>query len=534
MSTHKHDKSDEEVGVVHREFDHGDDLVQKDVIHDHDVLGRSNVTREDAMHLGELTPEELVHEKKLRKKIDCLIMPLVMLVYLMNYIDRNNYAAARLQGLQADLNLSDSQYETALSILFVGYVLMQVPSNALLNFSGKPSWYIGFWVIAWGLVSLLTSQVKNFGDIVACRFILGFVEAPFFCGVIFYLSKWYTRAELSFRMAIFYSASLLSGAFGNLIAAGILSGLAGRDGLAAWQWLYIIEGSITMAVGIVIVFVLPDFPHTWKLLSPELRFVANRRMAVDAAEADVDEPGSKQHAHGLKMAFTDPKTYIIAFMYHCVTGATGFQNFFPTLTGSLGFNNIDTLLLVAPPYMFMVFYSYGHSYASDKLRNRYWFWMYPIPITIAGCFIFMFADGFGPRYFSLFLLNFAFAMNSTIYAWIASAIPRPPAKRAAAMAFMNSVGNAASIWTPYTYNKKYNGHYDLALGVVIGLMTAAGIAGTGLRFYLAGENKRLERMDGADAELTPKDIKRLQRTAELEGIDVAAARQLQKGFRYQL
>lgn len=102
------------------------------------------------------------------------------------------------------------------------------------------------------------------------------------------------------------------------------------------------------------------------------------------------------------------------------------------------------------------------------------------------------------------------------------------------MAFMNSVGNAASIWTPYTYNKKYNGHYDLALGVVIGLMTAAGIAGTGLRFYLAGENKRLERMDGADAELTPKDIKRLQRTAELEGIDVAAARQLQKGFRYQL
>ena len=113
--------------------------------------------------------------------------------------------------------------------------LMQVPSNALLNFSGRPSWYIGFWVIAWGLVSCLTSQVKNFGDIVACRFILGFVEAPFFCGVLFYLSKWYTKQELSFRMAIFYSASLVSGAFGSLIAAGILSGLAGEMGMAAWQ-----------------------------------------------------------------------------------------------------------------------------------------------------------------------------------------------------------------------------------------------------------------------------------------------------------
>lgn len=125
--------------------------------------------------------------------------------------------------------------QVALSILFVGYVLMQVPSNMLLNFSGKPSWYIGFWVIAWGLVSACTSQVSTFGDIVACRFILGFVEAPFFCGVIFYLSKWYTREELSFRMAIFYSASLLSGAFGNLIAAGILSGLDGARGLAPWQ-----------------------------------------------------------------------------------------------------------------------------------------------------------------------------------------------------------------------------------------------------------------------------------------------------------
>ena len=112
---------------------------------------------------------------------------------------------------------------------------MQVPSNMLLNWCGKPSWYIGFWVIAWGLVSACTSQVKSYGDIVACRFILGFVEAPFFCGVIFYLSKWYTKDEISFRMAIFYSASLLSGAFGNLIAAGILNGLDGAQGLAAWQ-----------------------------------------------------------------------------------------------------------------------------------------------------------------------------------------------------------------------------------------------------------------------------------------------------------
>lgn len=106
-----------------------------------------------------------------------------------------------------------------------------------MNYMGKPSLYLGFWTTAWGLVSALTSQVKSAGGIVACRFILGLVEAPFFCGVLFYLSKWYTKRELNVRMAIFYAGSLLSGAFGNLIAAGILSGLAGKRGLSAWQWL---------------------------------------------------------------------------------------------------------------------------------------------------------------------------------------------------------------------------------------------------------------------------------------------------------
>jgi hypothetical protein len=102
------------------------------------------------------------------------------------------------------------------------------------------------------------------------------------------------------------------------------------------------------------------------------------------------------------------------------------------------------------------------------------------------------------------------------------------------MAFMNSIGNMASIWTPFTYTDKSSPHYRPALGVVIALMGVAGITATGVRLYLARENRRFERMEGADAELREQDIKKLQKTAELEGVDVAAARQLQKGFRYVL
>lgn len=182
-----------------------------------------------------LIPTQII-EKKLKRRIDTTVMPLVIMIYLMNYIDRNNYAAARLQGLEKDLGLSAKQYQLGLSILFVAYILAQVPSNLLLNHLGRPSLYIGFFTIAWGLVSALTSQVTTPGGIYACRFVLGLVEAPFFAGVLFYLSKWYTKTELNLRMSIFYSGSLISGAFGNLIAAGILKGLAGKRGMDAWQW----------------------------------------------------------------------------------------------------------------------------------------------------------------------------------------------------------------------------------------------------------------------------------------------------------
>ncbi|PKY01152.1 permease of the major facilitator superfamily [Aspergillus campestris IBT 28561] len=505
----------------------------ENAITDTEAMGEAaKMTHEEVTQLAQLTPEEKAIEKRLRRRIDCIVMPLVILVYLMNYIDRNNYAAAKVQGIKGDLGLDDAEYQTGLSILFVAYILMQVPSNLLLNYMGKPSLYLGFFTTAWGLVSTLTSQVTGYGGIVACRFILGLVEAPFFAGVLFYLSKWYTKRELAFRMSIFYSGSLLSGAFGNLIAAGILSGMQGKRGLSSWQWLYVIEGAITMFVGIGVAFLLPDFPDTWHMLTPEMKHVANRRMAIEAAEADIDEAGKMSQVKGLKLAFTDIKTYALAIAYMSITGASGFQNYFPTLTSTLGYDDTISLVLVAPPYLFMVVYSLTHSFLSDRVGNRFWFFVYPIPITIVGFIIFMTTDAFGPRYFSFFLMMFVFAQNGTVYSWIANAIPRPPAKRAAAYAFINSVGNSASIWTPYTYREKDSPHYVTAMAVCIALQVLGFLMAVFMYFHLRSLNTRLERLENADVTLTEKELRRLQHTAEVEGIDIAAARRLQKGFRY--
>lgn len=269
-------------------------------------------------------------------------------------------------------HLKGDQYQIGLSAMYISYILAQVPSNLLLNVSGRPSLHLGFFMISWGLVAAFTSQVKDFRGIVACRIMIGAVEAPFFAGVLFYLSKWYKRSELNLRMSIFYSGSLISGAFGNLIAAGILNGLAGARGISAWQWLYIIEGSIPLFFGIVLIFLLPDFPHIWRLLSDEDKFVANRRMSLDAAGVDTDEANGSSQLNGLKLAVLDPKTWILTFAYMAITAAAGCQDFLPTLTATLGYDHVISLILVAPPYIFMAIWSNIHGALSDRLQNRIW------------------------------------------------------------------------------------------------------------------------------------------------------------------
>jgi MFS family permease len=176
-------------------------------------------------------------EKTMKRKLDarCSIF---VLIYIMNYLDRNNMAAARLKGLQEDLDMNYSEYATCLSILYVGYILMQVPSNILINRIQRPSLYISLVMLLWGLVSTLSGVVTNFSGMVAIRFFLGFVEAAFLPGALMILSKWYTRKELTVRNAILFCGNLISNAFSALVGAGVLSNMQGSLGHAAWRWLF--------------------------------------------------------------------------------------------------------------------------------------------------------------------------------------------------------------------------------------------------------------------------------------------------------
>jgi MFS family permease len=203
-------------------------------IEDNDPAGNNN----NNLNIALMDPSHRARvEASLKRKLD-LRCSLFVLIYIMNYLDRNNIASARLKGLQADLNLDNTQYATCLSILYVGYILMQVPSNMLINRIARPSWYISAVMLLWGLISTLTGVTTGFGSMVAIRFLLGFVEAAFLPGALLVLSKWYTRRELTRRNAILFCGNLISNAFSALIGAGVLSNMQGVMGHAAWRWLF--------------------------------------------------------------------------------------------------------------------------------------------------------------------------------------------------------------------------------------------------------------------------------------------------------
>lgn len=250
-------------------------------------------------------------EMALVRKIDLRLLPLVILMYVMNYLDRNNIAAARLAGLEDDLELTSTQYLTAVSILFAGYILMQIPSNLFLNKIGKPALYLPTVMIVWGIISGATAGVQSFGGLAAVRFFLGFVEAAYFPGCLFYLSAWYTRKELGFRTAILFSGSLLSGAFSGLISAGITNGLDGAKNLRAWRWLFIIEGAITVVIAFAGYSVLPNFPRSTVWLTENERQLAVWRLDEDIGEDDWVGTEKQSFFHGMKLAFSDVKTYIL-------------------------------------------------------------------------------------------------------------------------------------------------------------------------------------------------------------------------------
>ncbi|KAI1187785.1 allantoate permease [Nemania serpens] len=437
-------------------------------------------------------------KKKLMRKVDLHLLPLLILMYLLNFLDRNNLSQARLGTLEKDLGMKGTDFNLATSILFVGYILMQLPSNLLLT-RVRPSVFLGTAMTIWGVISTAQSAARSFGGLVATRFFLGFAEAPFFPGAIFLMSSWYTRSEMAYRIAWFYSGSSLANAFGGLVGAGVLSNLSGAHGIAGWRWLFIIEGSITIAVAITAAFVLPNYPANTKWLSSEEQAYAQWRLVDDTGEADVAD--SISVLEGVKMAFKDPRLYLFTLLQHVSLLSQAFQYFFPTIVKTLGYGAIETLLLTAPAWIATFFVSLIVTYTSGRFSDRSIHIVCLMLLSVIGNIIAVSTLNTGARFFAIFLLPIgAVSAYQIILAWVANSFPRPLVKRSACISFANLIGNSANIYGSYMYPASDGPRYlpgGIATAIVALLVAILALV---TRFVLQRENKRLAERDAFEAE----------------------------------
>ncbi|CAG8975270.1 hypothetical protein HYALB_00007971 [Hymenoscyphus albidus] len=441
-----------------------------------------------------MTAEERVEvETRLKRKLDIRLMPMIVLMYIMNYLDRNNIAAAKLAGVETDLKLSDTEFQTSVSILFVGYLLMQVPSNLFLNKIGKPAIYLPSCMVVWGVISAATAACQNYGGLIACRFMLGFVEAAYFPGCLYYLSCWYTRKELGFRTAVFYSGALISGAFSGLIAAGIKSGMDGAHGLRAWRWLFIIEGAITVGIAAAAFFILPNFPNTTTWLTDEERKLAVWRLEEDIGQEDWVDSKKQSFKEGLKLAFSDVKTYVLMVLLFGIVASGTVTNFFPTVVKSLKYNDVNTLLLTVPPYVLAVITTFLNSWHADRTGERFFHITLPLFFAIFAYIVAAATIKTGPRYFAMMLMVPGVYTGYVVaLAWISNSLPRPPAKRAAALAFINAISNTSSIYASYMYSESAKPRYIVAMSVNCAMVVMAMLAALTLRIILVHLNRKLD------------------------------------------
>ncbi|KAH8160043.1 hypothetical protein CIB48_g8197 [Xylaria polymorpha] len=328
-----------------------------------DVIGRI-----DAM-ASETTFESFAHldEKKILRKMDMRLIPMLALLYLLAFLDRGNIGNAKIEGLQEDLKITNDQYNLCLTVFFFSYAAFEVPSNLLLK-RLRPSRWLPIIMIGWGTVMTLMGIVQNFQGLLSARFFLGVAEAGLYPG--------YCRREIQLRQAMFFSAASIAGAFSGLLAFAIAK-VDGLGGLEGWRWIFILEGLATVVVAVASFFLLYDFPETATFLTEEERAFVIFRLKYQGQTENKDERSARvAEADEFEWkyvwaAFKDWQIWVNIFVYWgIVCPLYGVSLFLPTIIKSLGYVSSTAQLLTVPIYVTAAILAIVVAYFSDRVGKR--------------------------------------------------------------------------------------------------------------------------------------------------------------------
>lgn len=333
----------------------------------------------------------------------------------------------------------------------------------------------------------------------AVRFVLGIAEAPFYPGALYMLSIFYTRKEIAARLAILYSGNILATSFSGLIAAAVFATIDGARGLHGWRWLFIIEGVVTFAVATVAIFALPDSPLTTRWLSEEERQLAHNRMLADTVGREEGGSGGGSSRSGFIQAVRDPRLWLFCFIQNMHLSACGFNNFFPTVVGALGFNPTLTLVLTCPPFLVSGLFGYFWGVSSGRLNERTWHITGGMGLAIVGFVVSCATLNTAARYVSCFLFaSGAYSVNSMIMGWVSATLGSTPEKKAVSLSVVNVVANASYVYTAYLYPSSDGPRYlpAMASNAAFGFACVAG--SWVMKLWLMSANRKLDREDNGD------------------------------------
>ncbi|KAK5046785.1 hypothetical protein LTR84_007139 [Exophiala bonariae] len=458
--------------------------------------------RDDTHQFEQSTLVDTSAEKHLRRKIDRYVGINVFLIYLCCFLDRVNIGNARLAGLESDLHMKRWDFNTALCMFFVAYILFEFPCTFICKIIG-PGWFLPGATFLFGLFTLAMAFVENKGAAYAVRFLLGMAESGMVPSIAYYLSRWYRKNELVVRISFYMVAGPLSGAFGGLLASGILS-LDHFGSLKRWRMIFAIEGIITMAIGFIAFFTITNEPHTARWLNQDERALAISRLQNErlAATELIDKWNRTKILRGITSPVQISNMFIFLFVGISVQGIAVFL---PTVVATIYPHTsiVHQQLYTVPPYIVGVATVLILPAISTRVHQRQIFLCLTAPVCVAGYAIFLgtSVEQASARYGAIFLLTAA-AMPFGIFCNAqAAANAMSDSSRNSAIALANLGGNIGGLIATWTYLPADAPAYRIGAGINLTTSALIFLIATATLLYMKWDNRRREQRDSA-AELT--------------------------------
>jgi MFS family permease len=412
-------------------------------------------------------------ERSAIRKVSMRLVPFVALMFFINFLDRTAISFAGPNGLTKDLNMSAAQFGLAAGVFFIGYILLEVPSNLALHKFGARRWLARI-MVTWGIVALLFTWVSSIPGMYTLRFLLGVAEAGFFPGAILFLSMWVPARYRSHILALFYLAQPLTIVIGAPVAA-MLIGANGLFGLAGWRVMFFGVAIPAILIGIVTWFYLADRPAQARwLTAAEKNWLTGELEAEAAARASTAQP----HTVHVGAALTSGRVWIFALMYFgLIYGLYALTFFLPTIIGGFEgqfgthFNVFQKGLITAIPYLpaAVALYLWSRNATKHGVRS----WHIGVPALIGAVSIpaalFMHSPAASIGVVTITACAIFCALPNF---WALPARFLSGAAAAAGIALINTVGNVAGFIAPLVTGvvKDATGSYQVPMFLVGAVM----------------------------------------------------------------